>query len=398
MSTATLSSPVQAAAYVLAEPMLDRFRERAPIYDRENRFFTEDFDELVAANYLKITVPTDMGGPGRNLLEYSREVARLASYAPPTALATNMHMMWTGTAAALHATGDHSLDWILRETVAGEVIGNGHGERGNDLNGFVSTVDATKVADGYSYTGHKIFGSMSPVWTRLAVWGMDTKTPGGPYMVHGFIPRDAPGYRIVETWDTLGMRATRSDDTILEGAVAPQKYVARVYGPGQSDAMLTAAFTWVEVGFGSVYAGIAGRAIELAVATARSKTSLGLTRSMAYHPEIQHELAEMYVAQQASVALLERTASDWVDGVDYAEMTFAKLFAAKHFAVEASQRIVDLAMRTSGGTGMFKSNELERLFRDVRCGGFHPANSAFAHEMIGKTVLGIDPGEQPRWG
>ena len=55
-------------------------------------------------------------------------------------------------------------------------------------------------------------------------------------------------------------------------------------------------------------------------------------------------------------------------------------------------------MTVSGGSGMFKSNELERLYRDVRCGGFHPANSLLVHEMIGKTMLGIDPAEQPRWG
>ena len=34
---------------------------------------------------------------------------------------------------------------------------------------------------------------------------------------------------------------------------------------------------------------------------------------------------------------------------------------------------------------MFKSNELERLYRDVRCGGFHPANSLLVHEIVGKT-------------
>ena len=55
-------------------------------------------------------------------------------------------------------------------------------------------------------------------------------------------------------------------------------------------------------------------------------------------------------------------------------------------------------MTVSGGTGMFKSNELERLYRDVRCGGFHPANSMLVHEIVGKTMLGIDLGEQPRWG
>ncbi len=37
---------------------------------------------------------------------------------------------------------------------------------------------------------------------------------------------------------------------------------------------------------------------------------------------------------------------------------------------------------------MVRGNELERLYRDVRCGGFHPANDALSHELIGKTLLG----------
>jgi alkylation response protein AidB-like acyl-CoA dehydrogenase len=72
--------------------------------------------------------------------------------------------------------------------------------------------------------------------------------------------------------------------------------------------------------------------------------------------------------------------------------------SAKHHAVEACWKIVDLAMETSGGAGMFKTSELERLFRDARCGRFHPANSMLVHEIVAKTALGIDLGEQPRWG
>jgi hypothetical protein len=53
-------------------------------------------------------------------------------------------------------------------------------------------------------------------------------------------------------------------------------------------------------------------------------------------------------------------------------------------------------MDLSGGTGIFKTNRLERLF--ARCGCFHPANSALVREIVGKTILGIDFGERPRWG
>ena len=65
-------------------------------------------------------------------------------------------------------------------------------------------------------------------------------------------------------------------------------------------------------------------------------------------------------------------------------------------AVEAAKRVVDIALDVAGGGGMFRGNELERLYRDVRCGGFHPGNDALTHEMVGKSVLGV-LAEQPRW-
>jgi alkylation response protein AidB-like acyl-CoA dehydrogenase len=61
-------------------------------------------------------------------------------------------------------------------------------------------------------------------------------------------------------------------------------------------------------------------------------------------------------------------------------------------------QIVDKATEVSGGTGMFRINELERLFRDARCGRFHPTNTFLTHEIVARTALGIDLGEQLRWG
>jgi alkylation response protein AidB-like acyl-CoA dehydrogenase len=75
-----------------------------------------------------------------------------------------------------------------------------------------------------------------------------------------------------------------------------------------------------------------------------------------------------------------------------------KIVALKHHVAEGAKKVVDLALTTSGGLGMFKRSELERLYRDVRCGGFHPANPLLTHEIVGKTALGVDLGEQPRWG
>jgi alkylation response protein AidB-like acyl-CoA dehydrogenase len=110
----------------------------------------------------------------------------------------------------------------------------------------------------------------------------------------------------------------------------------------------------------------------------------------------QHSIAEMQLAYDGAIAHVERVAQDWSDGVDHGGLWPSKLVSAKYHAVTAAQRIVDLAMDVSGGLGMFRGQELERLYRDVRCGGFHPANAGLVHEIVGKTALG-NLGAEPRW-
>jgi len=385
---------------LLSEDLLKRCAERAPGYDRENRFFTEDFEALKKAGFLLMAVPREQGGKGMNLAEVGRETRRLAYYAPATALACNMHVYWTGVAAELQRSGDRSLEWILKESAAGAVFAAGHAETGNDIPVLLSTSRAERVEGGYKFSGRKAFGSLTPVWTYLGLHGMDTSNPKAPKVVHAFLPRDTKGYTIKETWDVMGMRATRSDDTVLDGVFVPDKYIGRVVPAGAAglDLFVLSIFAWGLIGFANVYYGLAQRALDLTVESLKNKSSVALTRPMAYHAEMQHGLAEMVLEQEAIGPHIEKVAQDWSNGVNYGPGMVLKILAAKYHAVEGAFRIVDRALDLSGGFGMFKKSELERLFRDARAGRFHPANSALTHELVAKLTLGINPDDVPRWG
>ena len=385
---------------LLTEDMLERFRTRAPAYDRENKFFQEDFDELKAAGYLKMTVPKELGGMGFSLYDVSQVTRRLAMYAPATALAMNMHHYWVGLAADLWRGGDKSCEWILKEAAAGEVFAAGHAETGNDIPVLLSTCKAERVDGGYKFTGRKSFGSLTPVWTRLGVHGMDTSDPKAPKVVHGFLARGTAGITIKETWDVLGMRATRSDDTVLEGAFCPDRYIARVIAPGAAgmDAFVLGIFAWALLNFGNVYYGLALRVRDLIVEHVKSKSALAMTRSMAYHPGVQQGIADIVMELEAIGPQLDAATRDWSEGVNHGGHWPIKIVSAKYRAVEGAWRVVDRALDLSGGFGMFKKSEMERLFRDARAGRFHPANSLLSHELVGKLTLGINPDEQPRWG
>jgi len=113
---------------------------------------------------------------------------------------------------------------------------------------------------------------------------------------------------------------------------------------------------------------------------------------------MQWGVAEMAMELEAIEPLIDRTAEDWSKGVAHGGAWPAKIVTTKYKAVEGVWKVVDTALDLSGGFGMFKKSELERLFRDARAGRFHPANSAFTHELVAKTMLGINPDEAPRWG
>jgi alkylation response protein AidB-like acyl-CoA dehydrogenase len=399
MKTGTSAAKLSAGR-ILSDEMLARFDSRAATYDRENRFFEQDFEELRAAKYLILPVPEKFGGPGLNLAEVCREQRRLAYYAPATALAVNMHLYWVGVAADLWRRGDASLEWMLKDAVAGEIFAAGHAESGNDIPVLLSTTKAQRVDGGYRFAGRKQFGSLTPVWTRFGLHGMDTSDPSHPKVVHAFMLRDNSAYIIQETWDVLGMRATRSDDTVIENAFIPDRYVARVVSAGGAgiDAFVLSIFAWGLLGFGNVYYGLAKRALDKSIAAAKNKSSLALSRSMAYHPEIQHTIAEMVIELESLGPHLDRIAEDWSNGTDYGAAWPSKIFSAKYCAVEGSWRVVDAGLDLAGGQGIFRSAGYERLLRDARLGRIHPANAFLTHEVVGKTALGISLDEQPRWG
>ena len=387
-------------ADVLTDEMLARFDQRAPLYDRENRFFTEDFEELRAAGYLAASLPAEYGGAGLSLGEINRMQRRIAYVAPATAVAVNMHHYFVGLCADLHRAGDSSGNWVLERAAEGHVFAAGHGEAGNDIPVLLSSSKAERVAGGWEISGHKIFGSLSPVWTYLGVHAMDTSDPAAPKVVHGFVHRDSPGYRIEETWDTLGMRATTSNDTILDRTFVPDEATILVCPAGFAGAgpFQVSLFAWALLGFAGVYSAIAKRAFDDTLTLMHERRSVALTRSMAYHPEVQHSVAEMRVSIEAMNAHLDRVCDDWSNGVDHGMDWPVKIVACKYDVVNRAWSVVDTALDLTGGSGIFKRNRFEQLFRDARLGRIHPGNSMLTHELVGKLSLGINPDEQPRWG
>lgn len=373
---------------------------RAAHYDANNLFFQEDFDELKEAGYLLIAVPKEFGGYGMQMDEVEVLTRKLAYHAAPTALGLNMHIYWTGLISDLYRNGDSSMNWVLEEAGNGKVFAAGHGESGNDIPVLYSTSKAEKVDGGYKFTGHKMFGSLSPVWDYMGLHGQDNSDPENPMIIHAFLPRDFENFEIKKTWDNvMGMRATRSDDTLLNGVIIPDKYIVRKVPAGFKgiDGFVLGIFSWALIGFGNIYYAIAQRVVDMVLETVHKKKSISLGRpSMAYHSGIQHDIAEIILELEGIGPHLDTIAREWTEGKEYGAAWGVKIFAAKSHAVEGSWGIVDKAMDIMGGYGISRKSGFERLYRDARLGRIHPSNSYITREVLAKGMLGLDLDEFPR--
>ncbi|TKR24350.1 acyl-CoA dehydrogenase [Cellulomonas hominis] len=386
-----MTSGSAAPRTLLTADLLARVAERAPVHDRENTFPHADLAELRDAGYLRAFVPEALGGAGLTLEEVAREQVRLAGAAPATALAVNMHLVVTGMAAVLAARGDDSLELVLRDAAAGEVFAFGNSEAGNDLVMFASRTRAERQPDGgYRYFGTKIFTSLSPVWTRLTTFGLDADHPDGPRLVHGVVARADGGIETKDDWDTLGMRATQSCTTVLDGAYAAPERVFRALPPGPSaDPYVLALFQVFEILLAAVYTGIGRRALELAVAAAHRRTSMKNDgRTYAQDPDIRWRIADAAIAQDGIEPQVWALARDVDEAVDHGALWFAKVVGLKVRATETAREVVDRAIRVSGGGSYFSRSELGRLYRDVLAGLFHPSDDESAHSTVANAWLG----------
>lgn len=373
---------------LLTPELLTTIRARAATHDAENTFPDADLADLVALGYLRAAVPRELGGEGLTLTEIAAEQTRLAGASPATALAINMHLVVTAMAALLHRDGDTTVTHILRDAAAGEIFAFGNSEAGNDLVMFDSATRAEPDgAGGYHYTGTKIFTSLAPVWTRLATFGRDETDPDRPLLVHAIITRECT--RTLSDWDTLGMRATQSCSTVLEGAPASADRVYRRLPPGpNADTFTFALFAAFEILVAAVYTGIAERAVELAVAGARRRTSRRTGTTYDQDPDIRWKIAEAAMQHDGARLQVLALARDVDERAEHGVRWFAHLVGLKVRAVETARSVVDQALRVSGGASYRSGSEIARLYRDVLAGIFHPSDEESAHATIATSVLG----------
>jgi alkylation response protein AidB-like acyl-CoA dehydrogenase len=374
-----------------ARRLAEDFAIRAAEHDRAATDPVENYAALRRAGFYGLNVPTELGGAGIGLLGWSLAAEELAQGCASTALSFNMHLSVVGpvmeSPLVPRATKERLAKMVVQE---GKLIGGNFSEP--TTSGLVGTpvplTRARRVDGGYCITGRKAFASMIAAADYVMVMAYPDEATSPTAAMLLLVPPDAPGRRVEKVWDTLGMRATRSDSLVLDDCRVP------------ADALLVRAddilpfrrdgANWFWGSYTAVYLGIGVAAYRAITAIVRDRTPPGFTQSLAYHPDVRRQVGEMSVDLEAARLLTHHAA--WLsDTQGPTPPTLSALYRAKYFVGEAVTRITRTAMTLGGAHALFKTSPLERYFRDAAVAPVQFPPRDFCLSTLGMFELGLDP-------
>ena len=360
----------------LARELGPRFAERAAAHDANDTFVTTNYAELREHRVFSAGVPAELGGGGASHAELSEMLRTFAQYCSSTALALSMHTHLVATAAWRWRHEGAPVEPLLRRVAAEEIVLVSTGA--SDF--LPGSGTARKVDGGYFVTARKIFGSGSPAGSLLMTMAVYDDPKDGPTVLHIAVPLDATGVKILDNWRTLGMRATGSNDIVLESVFVPDAAVGGRRKPGVWGptffVICTIAFPLVF----SVYVGIAESARRLALREAAKKAKDPSVQAMV--GEMENELA---TARMALRHMIDAAATSSIGAETTNEILMGRTIAGR-----AAIRTVEKAMEVVGGASYFRALGLERLFRDVQGARFHAVQEKPQQLYSGRLALGLD--------
>jgi acyl-CoA dehydrogenase len=369
----------------LAAQLGARFAGRAADHDRENTFVEQNFRELRDSGYTALSIPEELGGLGASLRQVCYAQAELARSCGATALAVNMHIYSTLTNVYRWKHGAANAEGLLRRVAAEKLILMTSG--GSD--GLTPSTVAHKENGGYRVSGRKSFCSQSPIANVLSTFATYDDPIEGPVVLVMGIPTSSPGVQVVETWDTMGMRGTASHDVQLDDVYVADGQVVARQARGRIGPVLRSALLHAGATMASVYYGIAAGARDEALRIIGDRHT-GDGEPVASDPAIARLVGlmeyKLATAWWALIGSLSELADDYGYGID--EQVVSRGLLAKRCVVTEAMEVVDLAMEAVGGSAYYKRSPLERAYRDVRGGKFHPLPPEKTLQFAGRLALG----------
>jgi alkylation response protein AidB-like acyl-CoA dehydrogenase len=342
-------------------------------------------DELL----FSLCVPGSIGGPECHAETLVLVVEALAAGDPSA-----------GWCAAIGSTSS-VLAGYLEPGVAREIF-TGPGAVAGGV--FAPRGRATREGESYRVSGRWSFasGCQHCSWLmggcQVRADGEVVRTPaGGPDVRLLLFPAGAA--KIIDTWEVVGLEGTGSHDIEVQDLEVPATHSVSIITdlPRESGPLFRfPVFGLLALGIASVALGIARRAGEELRALALEKHPTMSARSLAQRSATQSAVAEAEAHRSAARAFLIETVREvWERAKEPGELgksERARVRLAATHAVRGATRAVDIAYGLGGGSSIYRSSPLQRLFRDAHVLTQHMIVGDATLELVGRVLLdqGVD--------
>ncbi|MFB4164475.1 acyl-CoA dehydrogenase family protein [Alteribacillus sp. JSM 102045] len=349
------------------EKAVQPFAERAEIYDKDGSFPVENIQTLKDIRYTALTVPKRFGGKEISLFELVRSQETIGKADGSTALSIGWHMGIVKNLGEQNSWPEDLYEAFCKEALQhGSLLNNTATEpaTGSPTRGGKPETTAVYEAGQWKINGRKTFTTMAPV---LDYFVASATIPKEDRVAYFLIPRESEGLSIEETWDSIAMRGTGSDDLVLENVRIPKHHLVSYVAPGDKRAA-----GWL-LHIPACYLGIAKAAQQYAVQFASEYSPNSIEGTISDLPNVRQKIGEMELLTQRSSHFLYSIAKKWDESSeDQRQEMKPELGAVKYTVVNDAIAIVDLAMRIAGARSLSSKNPLQRYYRDVRAGLHNP--------------------------
>ncbi|MPZ98568.1 MAG: hydroxylase [Dehalococcoidia bacterium] len=372
-----------------AQHLRPRIQEMAPVIEAERRLPSELVEEMRAAGLFHMFLPRDLGGSETDPILANRVVEEVS--------AADGSAGW----CVMLAGQSGLFSGYLQPEYAREVWGNGQIAAGT-ARPIGRAVVVGEPEAGYTVSGRWPFasGSSHADWfaAECMVYDGDEirrDAAGNEVSRVTFVPRDQ--VTVHDTWDSLGLRGSASNDFSVDGAFVPagRGFQVIVDQPVHPWAVFR-ALPLVFMTHGSQALGVARAALEAAIEVATTKRGWGGV-PLSEVPRIQLVIAEATVTLQAARSYFYGTGTELWRAVQAGEdddataRLRARTRLATSHAAQSSIRAVDMVHGALATSAIFKKSPLERQFRDIHTAGAHVMIGPMTYEAAGRVELGLAP-------
>jgi len=363
----------------------DQFASTAADHDRSGAFPRQNFEALQAHGLVGLVAPAAYGGGGATLATARRVIAAVARGEPATALILTMtYLQHQALARRESRWPAHLRERVARDAVAHGALINAlrvEPALGSPARGGLPGTVARRTPEGWRIDGHKLYTTGIEGLSWLAVWARTDEA--APRTGVFLVPRDAPGIRVIASWDHLGLRASGSHEVVFEDVAIAADHAVDLRAPAdwapgagsQTDIDTHAAQqAWMVVLLGSLYDAVARAARDWLVDFLNRRAPGSLGAPLASLPRVQEQVGEIEALLRTNRVLLDDAAAA-IDSGHTPPAADSGLL--KHTVTTHAIRVVELALQLSGNHGLTRQNPLERHYRDVLCSRIHtPQNDA----------------------